>query len=105
MAFGYKKSISLPSGTGGVPVVASTNGAACDVSDIVSMQFAITGVGTGTYQVQVSYDGTNFVNLGSAFTADGTLAVPDAVKQVRVRCTAYTSGTPVGAVAGVLPSA
>lgn len=90
-----KKSLALAA-----PASVST-GAAKGIADIVSAVVQITGIGTGTYQVKVSFDGTTFVNQGAALTADGSLAIPDAALAVRIQCTAYTSGTPAAAVAGV----
>lgn len=79
-------------------------GAATDVSDLFSMQAQLYFTGTGTYQFQVSYDGTNFVNHGSALTAAGVVAtaIPDAVKKVRWNCTVDTSATAqASSIAGV----
>lgn len=59
-----------------------------------------TGIGTGTYQVQVSPDDTNWFNEGSALTASGFLNSLVKSRFVRFKCTAFTSGTPVGWVVG-----
>lgn len=83
-----------------VPASVST-GAAVDVSDLTSIKLSITAVGTATLKVLVSYDGTNFVQYGANVTADADVALPDATKMVKVQCSAYTSGTPVGGLAGV----
>lgn len=53
---------------------------------------------SGAFQVQVSADGTNFVNYGSSFGASGVLTLPFAVLAVRVACT--SNGTAVAQVAG-----
>ena len=54
----------------------------------------LTGVGTATYQLQISPDGTNFFNEGDALTASGPVAVTKHARAIRWDCTAYTSGTP-----------
>lgn len=56
----------------------------------------LTGTFTATVQMQVSLDGTNWLNDGSALTAAGTLLISKAANYVRANVTAYTSGTPVG---------
>lgn len=90
------------SATVAVPTSVST-GLAQDVQDLVSIQMSLASVGTATYQIQVSYDkGTSFAQHGSDVTASGEFSIPDAATQVRVKCTAYTSGTPVGAMGGVV---
>lgn len=79
-------------------------GAATDVKDLTGLQATLAGTLSATYQFQVSYDnGTSFVNHGTALTAAGIVAtaIPDAATQVRWNCTAYTSGTPTSAIAGV----
>jgi hypothetical protein len=78
-------------------------GAATDVSDLQSMVAHLLSAGTATYQFQISIDGTNFVNHGSALTASGAVAtaIPDCAVKVRWNCTAWTNGTPTSAVGGM----
>ena len=65
------------------------------------VQVYATGIGTGTYQLQTTGGGSSgWVNEGSALTADGTLTVTKVVAGVRFKCTAFTSGTPVGWAVG-----
>jgi len=70
-----------------------------DAIDVSGMEhFAVTVGGTfvGTYSVEVSQDGTTFVAHPDATdkTAPFVLAVSDnPYKEVRVNCTAHTSGT------------
>lgn len=73
----------------------ATAGAAVDVSDLTSMVAQLAGTFDATFQVQASYDGTNFVDV-SSFSADtgGTIAIPDAAVKVRVNCASdFTSDT------------
>ena len=83
-----------------VPVTVSS-GAARDVSDLTSVNLSIASVGSATYHVEVSYDGTSFVQDGANVTADANVSIPDAAMKVRVRASVYASGTPVGALAGI----
>ena len=75
--------------------------AGVEVSDLESSAVWIVGTFVGTAQMQVSPDGTNWVDEGAALTTPGKVAVPDYVKQVRVDCTAYTSGTIESLVTGI----
>jgi len=74
--------------------------AGVEVSDFESATAWVLGTFVGTVQMQISPDGTNWVNSGSAVTAVATIAIPDTAKQVRFDCTAYTSGTIEGVVTG-----
>lgn len=58
-------------------------------------EVTLVGIGTGTYEVQSSHDRAAWVISGVALTADGarTIAAGDG-RWVRVRCTAFTAGTP-----------
>ena len=56
----------------------------------------VTGTFVATLQLQVSLDGTNWLNNGSAITAPGVLTASVNAPWVRVDVTTYTSGTPVG---------
>ena len=71
------------------------------VGDLETADVWVVGTFVGTLQVQVSPDGTNWVNEGSALTAPGKISIPKAAKQVRGDCTAYTSGTIEMVVTGV----
>lgn len=51
-----------------------------------------SGTFVATLKVEVSYDGTNWAQFGADVTAVGTVKIDIPVKQVRVRCSAYTSG-------------
>lgn len=56
-------------------------------------------IGTGTYQLQGTYGG-NWIDEGTALTADGVRVVTNHYTSVRWRCTAFTSGTPTSWIAG-----
>jgi hypothetical protein len=93
--------------TRSVPLPASaTAGASVDVSDLTSMYVQVGGTFDATWQVQESFDGTNFVDVGT-LSADtgGAVAIHDAAVKVRVNCpsdfTSNTSGT--AAVTGLKP--
>ena len=64
--------------------------------------FVMQGIGTGTYQLEGTYGGVPNVwqNEGSAFTADGQIVVTKFYGKMRIRNTAFTSGTPEAFVAG-----
>jgi hypothetical protein len=68
---------------------------------------SLEGVFVGTYQVQISCDAANppaaasWTNVGSALTSAGNVFVQQPAMWVRINCTAYTSGTPVGRCAGL----
>lgn len=83
---------------------AGLNSAAVWVGDMVSAQLQVSASDwtAGSYQPQVSYDGTNFVNLGSAITGSNTaVAVPDAALAVRVHTTTVATAGPASSVAGL----
>lgn len=87
-----------------VAVAAPTSvaaGAGTSTANMQSAQVTVHGIGTGTYQVQESFDNSTWINKGAALTADGAVAIDDAAIAVRLNCTAYTSGTPVAAVVGL----
>jgi hypothetical protein len=94
--------INKRSRTLAVPLTAAA-GAAVDVQDLVSMRLSFAGTFDASYEIEVSYDkGTSFVLYGTLqVDAAFESAIPDAATQVRIRCTEYTSGTPVCALAGV----
>lgn len=82
-------------------LTATGQNAGVEVSDLETAHYWVVGTFVGTLQVQISPDGTNWVNEGSALTAPGYVAIPAAAKQVRGDCTAYTSGTIEGVITGV----
>ncbi len=82
-------------------LVATGQNAGITISDLESADMYIFGTFVATVQVQVSPDGTNFVNEGSAVTAGARVALPDTAQQVRLDVTAFTSGTIESAVGGL----
>lgn len=78
-------------------------GTAVDVTDIVSGVIEVTATtwGSGSYSPMVSYDGSHFIALGSALTANGSVNVPDAAVAVRVDTGVIATTGPAAVVAGV----
>jgi hypothetical protein len=86
-----------------VPLTAVA-GLATDVSDMTGMAMQLKFSGTATYQAEQSFDGVNFVSLGTALTASGVVNVApsDAANKVRWNCTVATSPSAASSVvAGV----
>jgi hypothetical protein len=77
-----------------VPLSAPSNGAPRDVRLLVSKTVLFIDVGTGSYQVQISPDGSAWLDEGSPFTASGKLIIEAECHSVRIRTTAHSSGTP-----------
>ena len=75
---------------------------AIDVSHLENLGMMVGGTFVGTYEMQASFDGgATFVALPSGGgTAPKTIAVGIAVQQIRVECTAFTSGTLKNSAAG-----
>lgn len=82
-------------------------GAAAPVGGVERKTVSIEGSFTATYQIQISLDtsnapaATSWQNEGAALTTAGTLEISKPCAYVRANCTAYTSGTPTGRIAGV----
>ena len=76
-------------------------GAASDMSRFWSgYTIHIVQTGTGTYQYQISADGTNWTNEGTAATASGVLTVTKHARWGRFNCTAWTDAVSTATVAG-----
>ena len=58
----------------------------------------VTGITVATVAFQGSLDGTTFVTIGTALTADGIVTITNAPKHLRANCTSYTSGTIIAKV-------
>jgi hypothetical protein len=84
------------------------SGAAIDISQVFEWDGFVTiaAAGTATYKVELSNDGANFVQDGADITASVCQKVTGRAKFLRIRCSAYTNGTPVGSHYGIktLPS-
>jgi hypothetical protein len=74
--------------------------AAVQVSHLTEKVVQVRSYTSGTYQLQVSIDGTNFNNYGTAFTAVGFLEVPFYAHSVRLNTTVGGTGT-LAVVGGV----
>lgn len=85
-----------------VPVSVAV-GAAIDISQFYEFDtfVTLTGAMTATYKIEVSNDGTTFVQDGANVTAAVCQKVTSRAKYLRLNCTAYTSGTPAGSHFGV----
>lgn len=76
-------------------LTATGAGSAVDVSHLEEVSFLVGGTFVGTYDVEVSFDGSVWVphpdHNGETAPKAGDVAIP--IKQVRINCTAFTSGT------------
>lgn len=85
-----------------------TVGAPVACEAMVEKTVSVEGTFTATYQIEISLDPANppaassWTAKGAALTAAGSLYVQEPCAWVRANCTAYTSGTPSGKVAGVV---
>jgi hypothetical protein len=85
-----------------------TNGAAVDTRAMEAKTISIEGTFTANYQAQISCDpsdspaSTSWTNVGTALTAAGNIFIQQPCTYVRIQCTAYTSGTPVGRIVGMM---
>lgn len=80
-------------------------GAGTSTANMTGAFVQVANIGTGTYQVQESFNGgTTWINKSAALTADGAVAIDDAANAVRLNCTAFTSGTPTAVVSGLSTS-
>jgi hypothetical protein len=78
-----------------------TAGVACDASDMDRKCVYVSGSFTATVQIQLSADGTNWFDEGTALTAAGSLEITKPARYIRANTTAYTSGTPLATVVGI----
>lgn len=77
-------------------------GAAAAVEELRDASVTVSGTFVGTVAVQISHDGTEYVNAAAAVTAPAVITIP-VCKSVRLNCTAFTSGVIKGRVGGVNP--
>lgn len=85
-----------------VPNSVATGGA-YDVAHLSGKALWFTDVGTGgTFDLQMSPDGTNWYDHTTGINAVGFTDIPETVKQVRIKTTALTSGTPAAVLSGVI---
>lgn len=87
-----EKTIAMP--------VSVAAGAATEVRQFDGFTVYVASMGTATYQLQISVDGSTWVDEGSAVTAAGVVNVTKRAFWVRWNCTAWTSGTPTATIAG-----
>lgn len=88
------------------PVAVADGTALQNIGRFVHKTVSITGTFTATYQLQGKVIGGDWVNIGAAVTAPALVAVADsngaelAVNDLRIKCTAFTSGAGVAKFAG-----
>lgn len=75
-------------------------GIAADVSMFEKFTVYMDGF-TGTWKLQISDDGTNWYDVGSAVTNNGYVDCTSLALYARVDVTAYTSGTPAATLRGM----
>jgi hypothetical protein len=78
-------------------------GASTDIARLHSgytIHFVLTG--TGTYQYQISADGTNWTQEGANVTSSGVLTVSKHARWGRLNCSAWTNATGTATIAGKL---
>jgi hypothetical protein len=81
------------------------SGTPVDVSDLSpNFSVIVSGTFTATCHVEISHDGTNFLQHGSNVTAPALVTGIPKCKSIRLRCSSYTSGTAVGVVGGEDPN-
>lgn len=83
-----------------VPTADNTNGTAQVCDHLREKTIQIVGSGTWDFQIQGSVDGVSFSALVSSVTAAGFQAIPQAIKQVRIRRTSLSSGSFEAILAG-----
>lgn len=79
------------------------SGASKNISDYDGAQtyVSMASLGTATYHIEASPDGTSWVQIGADVTAAvAGRAITAHYNLVRIRCSAYTNGTPTAAVHG-----
>ena len=74
-----------------------------DIDWSVGVGAAVGGTFVGTCLCEVTYDGTTWVQFGNSATAGATWQITQPVLDVRLRCSAFTSGTLTGGI-GVVKS-
>lgn len=72
----------------------------------VPIGIAVGGTFVGTVLVEISFDSDaaapTWIAFGSAITTPSTVKLDIPVKSVRLRCSAFTSGTIVGGIGALL---
>ena len=62
-------------------------------TNLQQTSYQVEGITTATVVIQVSNDGTNFIDSGLSFTADGVGAITGPFAYVRANVTVWTTGT------------
>lgn len=77
-------------GSPGNAIESAGQSGAIGVEEFDAVTVEITGITTGTVQVQSSLDGSTWVNEGSALTGDGRVVVTGLATHVRANVTVDT---------------
>lgn len=90
-----------------VATAATGAGTAVDVSHLEKVTVTLVGTFVGTYALQISQDGTNWVNAVTDGNAAASATAPAAwvlantsAKFMRINCSAFTSGQGVALYGG-----
>ncbi len=65
-----------------------------NVRRLTDKNLQVAGTFVATLQLEGSIDGTNFADIGAAITTPSIVAVDGYFELLRIRTTAFTSGTP-----------
>jgi hypothetical protein len=79
---------------------AQETGTAVEVSDLEDINLTFTGTFTATLKLMGSADGVKFAQVGADVTGAASVSVTGRWKQLRLDCSAYTSGTASGRGSG-----
>lgn len=82
-----------------IPVSTGASGDALDISTLINVTLQCTGSFSATYTVQGTIDGSNWVSAGQ-FTTTGILDITDTFELLRIKRSAFTSGSAAIVLAG-----
>lgn len=84
-------------------LVATGQGTVHDISHLEEVAAMIGGTFVGTASIEVNFDAATWIPVPgvlSGATTPQMLAIPVRARQIRLNCTAYTSGTIEGKASG-----
>ena len=76
------------------------NGNSQGCAELIDKWLKLTGTFVGSFDIEVSTDGTVWSKVTTGLTAAGWTAITQTCKFVRIATTAYTSGTPRAVLTG-----
>jgi hypothetical protein len=82
----------------------TTTGTALEIGQFAGFSVHLSGTFVASIQLQLSPDGTAWINEGSALTTTGVTHITKLAKQIRAVVT-FTSGAPVGQIVGLYAEA